>query len=230
MLDWLTNARSRRDIPAPFSPKASLDGLRYVVLDTELTSLDSVSNRILSIGAIAMEGNKVRMGEQFYRVVNPGVPVPAETILIHGLRPVDVVEGSAPAQAVQEFLRFAEGAVLVGHFVGIDLAALRKELPQMSDSLTLPALDTARIQRWLDQRRATHHEDRGHHVEKVDLASLAKRYGLEVHDAHHALYDAFLTAQLWQRLMHALALAGVKTLGQAMRVGKAERMKSNAFE
>jgi DNA polymerase III subunit epsilon len=230
MLSWLTNLRSRREIPAPFSPKAGLDGLRYVVVDTELTSLDSASNRILSVGAMVMEGNRVRMGEQFYRVVNPGVSVPADTIVIHGLRPVDVAQGVAPAQAVQEFLSFAKGAVIVGHFVGIDLAALRKELPQMSDGLSVPALDTARIQRWLDQRRAAHNEDRGHDVEKVDLASLAGRYGLEVHDVHHALYDAFLTAQLWQRLMHALALAGVKKLGQAMRVGKAERMKRNAFE
>lgn len=230
MLSWLRNLRWRDEIPRPFRPAADLNALRYVVIDTELTSLDSVSNRILSVGAIVMDGSKVRMGEQFYRVVNPGVAVPAETIVIHGLRPVDVAQGLAPAHAVQEFLSFAERAVIVGHFVGIDLAALRKELPPMSDGLNLPALDTARIQRWLDQRRAAHHEDRGHHVEKVDLASLAGRYGLEVHDAHHALYDAFLTAQLWQRLMHALALAGVKTLGQAMRVGKAEKMKRNAFE
>ena len=229
MLSWLRNLRWRDEIASPFSPAADLNAVRYVVIDTELTSLDSVSNRILSVGAIVMDGSKVRMGEQFYRVVNPGVAVPSETIVIHGLRPVDVAQGLAPAHAVQEFLSFAEGAVIVGHFVGIDLAALRKELPPMSNGLNLPALDTARIQRWLDQR-AAHHEDRGHHVEKVDLASLAGRYGLEVHDAHHALYDAFLTAQLWQRLMHALALAGVKTLGQAVRVGKAEKTKRNAFE
>ena len=230
MLNWLRNLRSRHDIPGPFSPAAGLNELRSVVVDTELTSLDSTSNRILSIGAIVMEGSKVRMGEQFYRVVNPGIAVPAETIVIHGLRPVDVAQGVAPAEAVQDFLGFTRVAILVGHFVGIDLAALRKELLQTSNSLSLPALDTARIQRWLDQRSAAHLQDRGHDVEKVDLASLAERYGLEVHDAHHALSDAFLTAQLWQRLMHALALAGVKTLEQALRVGKAEKMKSNSFE
>lgn len=213
---------SRREADAPFPAETRLEALRYVVVDTELTSLDSLSNRILSIGAIAMEGGKICLGEQFYRVVNPGVSVPVETILIHGLRPIDVIEGESPKDAVAEFLQFAQGAVLVGHFVSIDLAALKKELPSEARTLDQPALDTARIQRWLDMRRKAYQEDQGHHVESVDLASLAMRYKLEVREAHHALYDAFLTAQLWQRLMAELALRKIMTWGELMRIGKAK--------
>lgn len=213
---------SRREADAPFPVETRLEALRYVVVDTELTSLDSLSNRILSIGAIAMEGGNIRLGEQFYRVVNPGVSVPVETILIHGLRPIDVIEGESPKDAVAEFLQFAQGAVLVGHFVSIDLAALKKELPSEAQTLDQPALDTARIQRWLDMRRSAYQEDQGHHVESVDLASLAMRYKLEVREAHHALYDAFLTAQLWQRLMAELALRKIRTWGELMRIGKAK--------
>ena len=58
---------------ARFPKDASLHDVRYAVVDTELTSLDARSNRLLSIGAIAMDGTKIRFGEQFYRVVNPGV-------------------------------------------------------------------------------------------------------------------------------------------------------------
>ena len=213
---------SRREADAPFPAETRLEALRYVVVDTELTSLDSLSNRILSIGAIAMEGGKIRLGEQFYCVVDPGVPVPVETILIHGLRPIDVIEGKSPNDALAEFLHFSQGAVLVGHFISIDLAALKKELPSEAQVLDRPALDTARIQRWLDMRRNAYQEDRGHHVESVDLASLAMRYKLEVREAHHALYDAFLTAQLWQRLMAELALRKVRTWGELMRIGKAK--------
>lgn len=222
MPGWLRTMLSRREADAPFPVETRLEALRYVVVDTELTSLDSLSNRILSIGAIAMEGGKICLGEQFYRVVNPGVSVPVETILIHGLRPIDVIEGESPKDAVAEFLQFAQGAVLVGHFVSIDLAALKKELPSEARTLDQPALDTARIQRWLDMRRKAYQEDQGHHVESVDLASLAMRYKLEVREAHHALYDAFLTAQLWQRLMAELALRKIMTWGELMRIGKAK--------
>jgi DNA polymerase-3 subunit epsilon len=221
MLHWLKKLILAQRTCGPFSQDARLDSLRYIVVDTELTSLDARSNRVLSIGAIAMDGSRIRVGEQFYRVVNPGVPVPAETVLIHGLRPVDVMEGKLPEQAVAEFLEFAAGAALVGHFLRTDLAALRKEMPESRRGFENPAIDTAQVQRWLDQRRAAYQEDRGHHVESLDLASLGKRYGLEPVEAHHALYDAFLTAQLWQRLMHNLEAIGVRTLGELMRIGKA---------
>ncbi len=223
MSSRLRSLLSRRDAPGRLPAAAPLESVRYVVVDTELTSLDRRSNRILSIGAIAMDGRKILLGEQFYRVVNPGVSVPAETVVIHGLRPVDVLEGAPPDAAVEEFLKFAEGAVLVGHFVSIDLAALKKELKSEHTALANPAIDTRRVQHWLDSRRSAHHGDRGHHVENVDLASLAKRYGLEAPEAHHALYDALLTAQLWQRLIFELESVAVRTLGEVMRIGKASR-------
>jgi DNA polymerase III subunit epsilon len=191
------------------------------VVDTELTSLDRRSNRVLSIGAVAMNGKKIRLGEQFYRVLNPGVDVPAETVLIHGLRPIDVLEGVSPRAAVEEFLQFADGAVLLGHFVSIDLAALKKELNTEHSALDRPAIDTSRVQRWLDLRRNAYQGDRGHLVDKVDLASLAKRYELEVPEAHHALEDALLTAQLWQRLIYELEAMRVSSLNDVLRIARA---------
>jgi DNA polymerase III subunit epsilon len=217
---WLSRLLSRGQETRSIPPDAALTSLRYVVVDTELTSLERRSNRILSIGAIAMDGTRICLGEQFYRVTNPGVAVPAETILIHGLRPVDVLQGMSPSAAVAEFLKFAQGAVLVGHFVGIDLAALKKELPAGAAILPNLAVDTYRIQRWLDLRSKAHEGDRGHQTEAVDLASLARRYGLEATQAHHALSDALLTAELWQRLIHELEAARLRTLRQVLRIGK----------
>ena len=220
---WLKSLFLSRRPVASFPLETPLEALRYVVVDTELTSLDSASNRILSIGAIAMDGSRIRLGEQFYKVVNPGTTVPAETVLIHGLRPVDVQEGCSPAQAISEFLQFAEGAVLVGHFVAIDLEAIKKELASAAPRLNEPAVCTARVQRWLDQRRHAYQPDRGHHVESVDLASLVQRHEIDAGEPHHALSDAFQTAMLWQRLMPALESQGVRTLGELLRIGRASR-------
>ena len=107
--------------------RTPLSEARFVVIDTELTSLDTKVNRMLSVGAIAMDGPRIRLAEQFYRVVNPGVDVPERTILVHGLRPADVAHGEEPAKVVRELAEFIEGAVLVGHFIAIDIAALKKE-------------------------------------------------------------------------------------------------------
>src|SRR5690349_25119235 len=91
LLTSIRNLLSRSPVPR----RTPLRDVRFVVLDTELTSLDKRTNRLLSVGAIAMRGPKILLGEQLYRVVNPGVDVPAESIVVHGLRLEDVAQGDS---------------------------------------------------------------------------------------------------------------------------------------
>lgn len=199
-----------------FAGSVLLRESRFVVFDTELTSLDLKSNRMLSIGAIAMRGTQIRLGEQFYRLVNPSEDVPRESILIHGLRPADIAKGDSPAQVVRDFLEFAKDAILVGQHVSIDLQALRKEV---QETFPNPHLCTARAAHWLYLQ---HEQKRGVDDVEVEfnLAALARRYGIEAAEAHHALGDAFTTAQLWQRLLLELEQHGITTLGSALRIAR----------
>lgn len=201
----------RRVIREGFAGETPLRAQRYVVVDTELTSLERKTNRVLSIGAIAMHGTRIVLGEQFYRVLNPEAEIPAETVKIHGLRPADVRGGEPAATAIAEFSTFTRGAVLVGHFVEIDMAALSKD-----GEFDNPVVDTARVHRWLVRRRYS--EDIDRRLAEVDLATLARHYKLAVQELHHALGDAFLTAQLWQKLMVDLEKEGVGTLGKVLRL------------
>ena len=207
--DFLQRAKDRRA-----DRRVDIDSLRYVVIDTELTSLDTDTNRILSIGAIAMDGRKIRLGEQFYRVINPGVSVPVQTILVHGLRPKDVEEGEAPEQVLKDFLEFAGDAVLVGHFVKIDTDALAKELRQIGLDWRGTALDTAAVYRWLELTKKTYNDVTDDRIGTLELAVIAGKYDVEIYNTHHALDDAFLTARLWQKMQVMLADAGICTLGQ----------------
>jgi DNA polymerase III epsilon subunit-like protein len=193
--------------------------VQYVVLDTELTSLDQRSNRLLSIGAIVMDGARIRVGEQFYRVVNPGVQLPAKGVLVHKLRAQDIEAGEPPAQALADLQQFIGDRVLVGHFVQIDLKALRKELGDEHHKLRNPAIDTARVHRWIVQNGPLS-DDLVQQLEKVDLASLAGAYDLDFREAHNALDDAFVTARLWQKMLHKLEGRGVRTLSQVLKVAR----------
>jgi DNA polymerase-3 subunit epsilon len=193
--------------------------VRYAVVDTELTSLDTRSNRLLSIGAITMDGTKIRFGEQFYRVVNPGVEVPAAGVLVHKLRPNDVEQGIPPADALAELRRFIEGKVVVGHFVHIDLKALRKELGDEQHQLSNPAIDTARVHRWLLQN-GPWKEDLEQQMENISLAALAGIYDLDFREAHHALEDAFVTARLWQKQISRLEGMKIRNFGELLRIAQ----------
>ncbi len=202
------------------SQDSALDSLRYVVLDTELTSLDSRTNRLLSVGAIAMQGASIQLGNQFYRVLNPSVSIPPESVVIHRLRVEDVAGGEPPRQCLDDLCQFIEGAVLVGHFVDIDLNILRKEMGQTGRKLNNPAIDTARVHHWI-LRHGPYSEDLSMQLEKMDLPTLAKFYSLEAQDAHHALSDAFLTARIWQKMLYALKAKGVRNLRKLLSIGGA---------
>ena len=67
-----------------------LVGLDAVVLDTETTGLDARTARVVQIGAVRMHGPKLLSHERFERLVNPGVPIPHETIAVHGIAEADV--------------------------------------------------------------------------------------------------------------------------------------------
>jgi len=220
MPDWLKFGRQAENPDSRFPKDASLHDLRYAVVDTELTSLDARSNRLISIGAITMDGTKIRFGEQFYRVVNPGVQVPAAGVLVHKLRPNDVEQGISPEEALTELRQFIEGKVLVGHFVHIDLKALRKELGDEQHQLSNPAIDTARVHRWLLQN-GPWKEDLEQQMANISLAALAGVYNLDFHEAHHALEDAFVTARLWQKQISRLEGLKIRSLGDVLRVAKA---------
>ncbi len=204
---WL-KFRGKQPATGAFPLDTPLHAVRYVVLDTEFTSLDRRLNRLLSVGAVTMQGPSIGMGEQFYRVLNPGVDLPPSAILVHKLRPTDIQQGEPPARVLADLRDYIAGAVLVGHFAQLDVDLLRKELRATEHSLDNPVVCTAKVYRWLLQK-GRYSEDLDRRMENVDLASLAKLYNIEFREAHHALDDAFVTARLWQKLIYELKSHGV---------------------
>lgn len=201
-----------------YPPDTPLHSVRYVVLDTEFTSLDQRSNRLLSVGAVTMEGASIQMGSQFYRVLNAGVEVPASTVVVHQLRPSDIEQGEPPVQVLADLRDYIAGTVLIGHFIKIDADILRKELQATGHSLDNPVVCTAQVHRWL-LKKGPYSEDLFRRLEQVDLASLVKIYSIEFREAHHALDDAFVTARLWQKLIYQLESQDVRTLGCLLKIG-----------
>jgi DNA polymerase-3 subunit epsilon len=129
------------------------------------------------------------------------------------------VQGCEPlTTTLTDFRQFVEGAVLVGHFVNIDLKILRKEMNYSGHKLENPAVDTARVHQWI-LRHGAYSEDVDVHLEKLDLAALAKFHGVDVQNAHHALSDAFLTARIWQRMLYALQGKGVGNMRKLLKIG-----------
>ncbi len=192
-----------------------------MVFDTELTGLSLKRDSIISIGAVRMRGGRIFAGRTFYRLVRPTTELKREGVVIHGLRHADLEAAEDPPKVLGDFLEFAGDAVLVGHFVHLDTSFVHRALKQtFGIGLKSPAVDTASVHDWLvDNEPAFARHHRGI-ARKKDLFTLTRRYGIPVERAHDALYDAYLTAQLFQRFLAFLPGCGVTTVKELLSVGR----------
>jgi DNA polymerase III subunit epsilon len=208
---------------APVDPGLPLNEIRAVVLDTELTGLDRKKDAIVSIGAVKMVGGRIAMGNTFYQLVNPNKVMKPESVVVHEITPSEVVEKPEIGPVLAEFLTFCNEDILVGHYLNMDLAFINRELKQaLGRTLENPALDTMSLVHWLKWNNPDQGPD-AFSAKNFELYEIAKELGIPVQGAHNALMDAFMTAQVLQRLLPRLEQAGVKTLGKLLKVGDPKR-------
>ena len=192
----------------------------YVVLDTELTGLDEKKDSIVSIGAVRMTGTSIGLGDTFYRVVSPRTELSAASVMIHEITPSEVELKPCIDSCFDEFLEYCGEAVLVGHFIAIDLNFLNRVMKRVRGTeIPNPALDTCSIYEWLRKRNKTHGCP-ATPLTGYRLHDIVKCFDIAVNGAHNAVMDAFTTAQLLQRFLPLLAEAGVHDMGDLLRVGK----------
>jgi DNA polymerase-3 subunit epsilon len=207
--------------PSRGAEKLPLEEIPFVVLDTELTGLKARKDSIVSIGAVKMRGTTILLGETFYRVARPRTALTATSVIVHEITPTETSEAPGIDTLLPEFLEFCGEAVIVGHVVSIDIQFLNREMKELyAKALQNPSVDTCRLHRWIREKEENCDAFHGGISECVDLFSLATQYGIPVQQAHHALGDAYITAQLFQRLLKELPGWGITTVDGLLRIGK----------
>jgi DNA polymerase-3 subunit epsilon len=198
-----------------------IDEASYVVVDTELTGLDEKRDSVVSIGAVRMTGGKIDIGGTFYRLVSPRTELRASSVLIHEIMPSEVAASPLIETVLKEFLEFCEDAVVVGHFITIDLLFLNRELKRLSNrELPNAVLDTYSICNWLRRRHRSPDCLTQLRADGCRLYDIVKCFDIPVNGAHNAAMDAFITAQLFQRFLPLLVEAGVENIRDLLKIGR----------
>jgi len=195
-----------------------LHQLTFVVLDTETTGLDPKrGDRVVSLAGVKVQGI-VRPSKFFDALVNPGRPIPSASAALHGITDARVAAMPPLGPVLLAFLRFAEGAVLVGHEIWFDLDFLEPEVRRLglpSVASTHSVLDTRLMSRLV-------HGTLPHH----DLDTVASRLGVSIQGRHSALGDALATAEVLVRLLDLLRDRGITRLGALLDAMRALRSPS----
>jgi DNA polymerase-3 subunit epsilon len=182
-----------------------LSELSFTVFDTETTGLNpSDGDQIIQIGATRIVNSKLLKQENFEQLVNPGRVIPAAGIPIHGITQ-DMVTGKPPiAEVLPAFYAFAQDTVLVAHNAAFDMKFLQLLEKETGLVFNHPVLDTLLLSAVVHPNQESH-----------SLEAIAERFNVTVLGRHTALGDAFVTAEVWLRLLPLLQGIGITTLRQA---------------
>jgi DNA polymerase-3 subunit epsilon len=195
MLDWIKNINKEYpEFWKTYLSKFETKSKRYVVLSTETTGLNPKKDVILSFGALAVENNVIRIGDQFEVVI-----LQYKYLHDNGL-PNDFLIDSkltklAEPQAIQAFIEYVGNSVLVGHRIHFDIELINEALEKMScGRLKNEALDVEIMhQKLMDITNKS-----------FSLDDLIKHYKIPRNEKNSASDDAFSIALLFLKLKSRL--------------------------
>ncbi|MGD8703533.1 MAG: exonuclease domain-containing protein [Desulfosarcina sp.] len=183
-----------------------LGELNYTVFDTETTGLNPRGgDEIISIGAIRVVNNRLLHTETINQLVDPGRPVPAESIKYHGIDDA-MLQGMPTIDNVLPFFhRFARNTVLVAHNAAFDMRMLQMKEKATGIRFINPVLDTMHLS-------AVIHPAHNDHT----LEAIAQRMGVILTKRHDALGDAVATGEVFLKMISLLNEKGIYTLKDAL--------------
>lgn len=202
-----------RALPVPADGPAA--ETRWVVIDVESSGLDPRRDVLIAVGAVAVAGRRIALGESYYRVLRQPRPSAEANILVHRIGATEQLQGEDPRDALIGLLEFAGKAPCVGYNAAFDAAILDRALRTwLGERTRLAWLDLA----WLGPAVARDVAGPGQ-----PLDAWLRALGIPAPSRHHALADAYATAQLLLVLERRAAERGVRTVAELRKAATAQR-------
>lgn len=178
------------------APPEEVARTRFVVFDTETTGFDLRTDRILSIGCVAVTNYTILIGDQLESYVTQE-KYTYNTVEIHGILKAGHLDKISEETAIIDFLEYIQNAVLVAHHADFDIGMINQALKRLQlPKLKNKAIDTAYMYK---ESRFCKNQ-----FSPYNLDVLSKKFHIPKHDRHTASGDAFITAQLFVKLLKDL--------------------------
>jgi DNA polymerase-3 subunit epsilon/CBS domain-containing protein len=190
------------------TPLIALDA---VALDTETTGLDARTARLVQIAALPLAAGRMRPEDRFERLVNPGVPIPAATVAVHGITDATVADAPAFGDIAATLEAYIGRAIVIGYAVAYDLTVLEREYRLAGRPVpAFRALDVRTLARLASPSLADY-----------GLEALCAWLGIEIRRRHTALGDARAAGEVFLALVPLLRAKNIRTLAEADAASRA---------
>lgn len=158
----------------------------YVCIDLETTGLNPKTDKIIEIGAVRVEHDRIT--EEWETLVDPGRALEERITELTGIRDEELWSAPDIAEVLPQLLAMTAGSALLGHSVLFDYSFVKKAAVDQRLSFEREGIDTLKIARkYLPE------------LESRSLPFLCRYYGI-AHSAHRALQDARAAVELYRHL------------------------------
>ena len=188
---------------------------RYVVVDVETSGLNMKTDRLISIGAVALVDGRIDFADAFAVILRQDQVSSDANILIHGIGGSAQSEGIDPATALLAFLGYIGKAPLVAYHAFFDRAMIEKAMRQY--------LGVALAQTWIDLAWVLPSLFPDLTSARANLDDWLNLFAIENIMRHNAVSDAYATAKLLQVAISAGNQRGVASPAGLLRQEKARR-------
>jgi DNA polymerase III subunit epsilon len=174
-----------------------------------------VRDDVVSFGVVPIRAGRVVLGDSTYREVSPRSKLSGSSVVIHGIRPMDVAVAPALAEVRDELSRALADRFPLAWSAGIEAAFLARIFGRRPGWWRRRMIDVLRLAVLVEGPVGP---DGGRR--DFSLTATANRLGVPIERPHHALDDALTTAQLFLVLMPSLERRGVRTPGRLLRASR----------
>jgi DNA polymerase-3 subunit epsilon len=164
----------------------------YEITDIETTGGQPSGNSIVEIGVIIWDGQTIL--EEFHSLINPGIPIPLFITRLTGITS-EMVKGAPTFDVVADRLQeLFDGAIFVAHNVNFDYSFIKAEFAALGRNWSAQRLCTVRLARKAFPGNKSY-----------GLSSICSWMGLHNEQAHRALSDARIAAEILRRSLRQLS-------------------------
>lgn len=163
-----------------------------VFFDVETTGLNVIRDRIIQIALIKIHKNG-QPDTEFMSLINPGIPISEESMMIHGITPKDLANKPTFVQIAQKIWDFIGNSDLAGY------NSNRFDVPMLMEEFSRVGMEFD-----LSKRRLIDVQRIFYKMEPRTLKAAYRLYcGKELEDAHNALADVRATLDVFKGQLHA---------------------------
>jgi DNA polymerase-3 subunit epsilon len=169
-----------------------------VCFDCETTGLNPSQDKIVSLSAIKIRGTEILSSQSLNLKFKQQQGINPESIVIHGLRNMDVEQGLDEQVAIRQFVEFIGSRPLVGYYLEFDMAMVNAVIkPWLGIKLPNQRIEVSELYHkkfykdWLQPE---------HEVFDLSFKTILSKLNLPSLGQHDAFNDALMTAMIYVKL------------------------------